>query len=390
MSATPDFTDEEIEQFRADTPSCARLTHFNNAGMSLSPQTVINTVFAHVAREQRMGGYAAEAHVADRIAAGYQSLAKLVGAKSSEMAFMHNATRAWEMAVAAFPWAAGDRIIAHESEYIANRFSLIALEMRGVSVDRAGSTADGCIDPKSVAALIRPETKLICVTHVPSTHGRINRVADVGKVAKEAGVPMIVDACQSAGQIELDVEALGCDLLAGTGRKYLRGPRGTGFLYVRENLLDKLEPCFPDYHSARYAGPDAIAFMEGAKRFETYEHNVAAKLGLIRAVDYFLEAGPERVEARVRALSDELQEALRVAGMEVLPGQASGIVVFVHPRLDTDQVKAGLAEQGINVSISTRHFEKPAQGLRASVHYYNTSEEIERLSTALSGLVTSH
>ena len=390
MSVLSPFSDDELARFRADTPSCARLAHFNNAGMSLSPQTVINTVFAHVAREQRMGGYAAEAHIQDRLEAGYASLAKLVGAKPTEMAFMHNATRAWEMAVAAFPWAAGDRIIAHESEYIANRFSLIRLQQKGVIVDRAGSREDGCIDPQSVAALIRPETKLICVTHVPSTNGRVNPVAEVGTIARAAAVPMIVDACQAAGQIVLDVEALGCDILVGTGRKYLRGPRGTGFLYVRESLLEKLEPMFPDYHSAGYDGPDGIAFVEGAKRFETYEHNVAAKLGFIRAVDYALEIGMDRIEARVRALSQLLQDALREAGMDVLPRQQSGIVVFSHPEIEPGEVKTELAERGINVSVSTRHFEEPASAIRASVHYYNSTLEIATLSTALAGLVTSH
>ena len=372
-----------LDRARRDTPICARLAHFDNAGMSLTPQPVLNTVFAHLSREQRMGGYAAEADRAERLDAGYASLARLVGGKPHEIAFMLNASRAWELALASLRLGPGDRVIAHHTEYVANRLSLNLLRRDGVEVDLVGSDAAGNMDSDAVRKAVTPHTRAICATHVPSTHGRVNPVAQIGAVAREAGVPFFLDACQSAGQIHLDVEAIGCDVLTATGRKFLRGPRGTGFLWVRESLLPKLEPRFPDFRSARYDGPDGVAFVGTARKFETYEHPVAAKLGFIRAVDYALELGMPAIEARVRHLSAILRSALRDAGMTVLPDQTSGIVVFDHPEMEPETVRAALASRRINVSVSTRDFDTPARAVRASVHYYNTEEEIDVIVAAL-------
>ena len=356
----------------------SRLVHLDNAGMSLSPQPVLNTVMAHLAREQRMGGYRAEADQAERLAAGYGSVAELVGGKAQEIAFMHNATLAFDVALLSLGLAEGDRVILHRSSYASNRMALLRLRERGVVLDEVGSTADGNIDPDAVRAAVRDDTRLICATHVPSTHGRINPVARVGAVAREAGVPYLLDACQSAGQVALDVEAIGCTMLAATGRKFLRGPRGTGFLWVSESVMDRLEPLMPDYRSARLT-EDGYRLADGAVRFENYEHNVAAKLGFIRAVDYALDVGPERIEARVRELSRVLQAALTEAGMKVLPDQESGIVVWSHPWLDATEVHGRLAERGVVTSVSRRFFDVPETAVRTSIHYYNTDAEVGRL-----------
>ena len=379
-----------IERVRRDTPACARLAHFNNAGMSLTPQPVLNTVFRHLGREQGMGGYRAEAHIAERLDAGYGSVARLVGADASEIAFMANATRAWEIALASLDLQPGDRVVAHASEYVSNRFSLMRLQRRGVAVDMAASRPDGTVDPDSVADLVGPRTRAVCITHVPSTLGIVNPAAEIGAVTRESDALYMLDACQSAGQLHLDVDAIGCDILAATGRKFLRGPRGTGFLYVRGNVLDRLDPVFPDYRSARFSGPDNYRFVPGARRFETYEHSVAAKLGFIRAVDYALEIGLPAIEGRVRELSTLLRNGLRDAGMDVLAGdaQTSGIVVFTHPAVAPAAAKTQLAEQSINVSVSTRDHQAPHAAIRASVHYYNTPQEIDRLAHALAAMVT--
>jgi len=380
-----------LDKVRRDTPACARLAHFNNAGMALTPQPVLNTVFRHLGREQGMGGYRAEAHVRDRLDAGYQSLATLLGARPSEIAFMANATRAWEIALASLELGKGDRIIAHRSEYVANLFSLFRLRDRGVVIDWADSDSRGRVLPGSVASLIRGETRAVCITQIPSTYGILNPVAEVGALTRNTDIIYFLDACQSVGQLDIDVETIGCDVLAGTGRKFLRGPRGTGFLYVRESALDQLSPPFPDYTSARFDGPESFAFVKGARRFETYEHSVASRLGLIRAIDYALELGPKAIEGRVRKLSTAMRQALDGAGMDVLGGQAqaAGIVVFTHPTVTPEAAKAQLADRGINVSVATREYQSPRTAIRASVHYYNTPQEIDRLAQALGDLVTS-
>ena len=363
---------------------CARLAHFDHAGMSLTPQPVLNTVMAHLAREQRMGGYRAEADQAERLAAGYTSLAKLVGGRPSEIAFTHNATLAWDVALLSLDLQEGDRVILHSSAYASNRMALLRLRRRGVHLDAVGSTPDGNMDPDAVRAAIGGRTRLVCATHVPSTHGRINPVASVGAVAREACLPYLLDACQSAGQIALDVEATGATMLSATGRKFLRGPRGTGFLWVHEDWHDRLDPPMPDYRSARLTS-DGYALADGAVRFESYEHSVAARLGLIRAVDYALEVGPRRIESRIRALSQTLQTALREAGMDVLPDQASGIVVWTHPTLDAATVQSRLAEIGIVTSTSRRRT-APLSAVRTSLHYLTTGDEIDRLAAAVRAL----
>ena len=387
-----DFPEELLERVRADTPNCARLTCLDNAGMSLTPQPVLNTVFAHLAREQRLGGYRAAHAVRKRLESGYASLAAFVGGRASEIAFVMNATRAWDLALASLELGEGDRVIAHASEYVSNRFALARLARRGVEVDWAGSRPDGTVDPDSVAALIRSETRLVCITHVPSTRGIVNPAGEIGRLARAAGVPYLLDACQSAGQIPLDVEALGCDMLAATGRKFLRGPRGTGFLWVREAMLDKLDPPFPDYTSAVPDGRDGYVWVAGARRFETFEHPVAARLGFIRAVEYALELGLEAIADRVAELARHLRETMREIGMEGVETSepVSGIVTFHHPRLDPREALAALAERDIVVSVSARHGREPRRVLRASVHYYNTSTEIDRLAVALGELVTAH
>jgi cysteine desulfurase / selenocysteine lyase len=235
--------------------------------------------------------------------------------------------------------------------------------------------------------------KLVAITHVPTQGGLVNPAEEIGVAAREVGVPFLLDACQSVGQMPVDVDRIGCDMLTATGRKFLRGPRGTGFLYVRREFLSQLEPPFLDLHAATWTAPDRYEMRPDARRFENWETNYAAKIGLGVAVDYALFWGLEPIRARVTGLADRLRHQLSSRDGVHVHDQGvrrCGIVTFTVDGVPAEDVERQLHENGVNVSVSLveyarldlQHRALPDL-VRASVHYYNTDEELEQLVSAL-------
>lgn len=385
-----------VDRLREETPGCAEVLHFNNAGAALMPQPVVDTVVRHLQLERDIGGYEAEWKVADELAGFYSEFALLLNAEPAEIAYVENATRAWDMAFYAVPFKPGDRVITHASEYSSNYLALLQQSKRlGIHIDLAPSDRFGQVDVAGLEALICDDTSLIAITHVPTQGGLVNPAEAIGDVARQHGVLYLLDACQSAGQIELDVGKIGCDMLSGTGRKFLRGPRGTGFLYVSADCLERLDPPFIDMRAADWTEPQRYRFANGARRFENWESYVAGKLGLARAARYANALGLAAIEQRVSALADELRGRLEQetdVAVHDLGERRSGIVTFRKANESPVATASRLQERGINVSVTDRlsaqidFSQRDLDSLvRASVHYYNTSEECARFVHALVG-----
>ena len=392
----------DVERARRETPGCEHVLHFNNAGASLMPRPVLDAVTGHLQFEARIGGYEAAAAAHDALEHLYDAAARLLGCGRDEIAYVENATRAWDMAFYAVAGTLrpGDRILTPVAEYASNYIAYLQTAMRtGVVIDVIPNDERGQLSIAALERAIDKRVKLIAITHVPTNGGLVNPAAAVGRVARAARVPYLLDACQSAGQMPLSVDELGCDMLSGTGRKYLRGPRGTGFLYVRSSLLERLEPPFLDLHAATWVARDRYEIRPDARRFENWESNVAGKVGLGVAIDYALSLGLPAIQSRVYALAAGLRERLAgLTGVTVrdLGAERCGIVTFTVEGHEPAEIKARLAAERINVTTSSRagsRLDMEARGLsglvRASVHYYNTEEEIERFCQTLASIISA-
>ncbi|MGW4383972.1 aminotransferase class V-fold PLP-dependent enzyme [Kitasatospora sp. NPDC004531] len=388
----------DITQLRARTPGCAESAFFDSAGSALHSESVTRTVIDHLLLESRIGGYAAEDRVSERLQGVYASVARLLGAAPEEIALVDSATRAWDMAFYSIPFRPGDRILTSRSEYPSNGVAFLQAKQRhGVSVEPIPDDEHGQVDLEALAAMLgQGGVRLVAVNHMPTSNGLVQPAAEIGALARRAGALYLLDACQSVGQLPLDVRQIGCHLLSAAGRKFLRGPRGTGFLYVDQELVTQLDPPQLDLHSATWTGPDSFEIRPDARRFETWERGYAALLGLGTAVDEALELGLEPIRARVDALAGRLRAGLsELDGVRVHDrGQVrSGLVTFTKDGRDTQGLVDGLRAAGVTTIMSrpsaakfdTRP-EKPSEVVRASVHYYNTDQEIGQLLDAVAKL----
>ena len=385
----------DIARARRETPACEKLIHFNNAGASLMPQPVARSLHAYLDQEERIGGYETVGREQEALEHFYQATATLLNCSGKEIAFIENATRAWDMAFYSFNFNSGDRILTSVSEYGSN---VIAYNQQakkyGVEIVFVPDDEYGQLDTHALQDLIDDRVKLISISHIPTGGGLLNPAAEVGQIARAAGIPYLLDSCQGAGQLPLDVEALGCDMLSGTGRKYLRGPRATGFLYVREEWIEKLEPPFLDQHAATLISPTEYQVSEDARRFENWEQFFAGKVALGVAIDYALEWGIEAIQTRAFSLASRLRDQLsNLDGVHLADcgKQQCAIVTFYTEQMSAEDIYSAMAGEQINVSVSDGSgtlvsFQR--RGLtavvRASLHYFNTDEEIDYFVQVLS------
>ena len=391
-----------VEALRAATPGCTQVTHLNNAGCALPPAIVTDTMVSHLRLEEAIGGYEAYSQARDRIAGVYASVGALVNVPIERVALVESATVAWDRGLQAIafsdPLAPGDRMLVSGSEYASNVLPLLQLARRtGASVEVIPDGADGSVDVEALGDMLDERVRIVSVNHAPSQNGLVNDVVAIGDMLRMHGSPAwyLVDACQSVGQLPVDMGRIGCDVLSATGRKFLRGPRATGFLVVSQRMLDDLEPFPLDLHAATWTTLDDYDLAEGAARFESWEKAYAALLGMGAAIDYALACGIEPLADRIGLLAQRAR-----AGLAEIPGVTvrdrgsvqSGIVTI---RVDDPAgVVAGLRGRGINTSLSTPDYSRidfgrdQAPGLvRISPHAYNTEAEVDRAIATIAELV---
>jgi cysteine desulfurase / selenocysteine lyase len=384
----------DLNRARQETPGCQHVTHFNNAGAALMPQPVLAVTLDHLHREAQIGGYEAADKMTAELTEFYKVTADLLNCHPDEIAFVENATRAWDMAFYAIPLAAGDRILTGSASYGSNYLALLQRANQvGAHIEVVPNDESGQISLTALREMLDERVKLIELTHMPTNGGLVNPAEAVGQLAREAGVLYLLDACQSAGQMPLDVQAIGCDFLSATGRKYLRGPRGTGFLYVRRVRLAELEPPFIDIRAADWVERNRYEWQPNARRFENWERNVAGQLGLAAAVRYAQQWGLANIWRRVAGLAAELRHrlaALPHVTVHDLGSVKSGLVTFTVNGRSATAVQQYLHRQQINVSVSrigSTRLDMEARGLtelvRASLHYYNSEAEIGRFCDLL-------
>ena len=439
QTEAPGLDEETVTRLRADTPGLEgfvertpeAVAHFNNAGSSLPPKCVLDAQLEYLEREAIAGGYETVEERSEDLVRPYNAIADLLNCEPSEIAIGQSATSMWQAAFGCFEFDEGDRILTARAEYASNAIAYLqTCERTGAVVEFVPCDERGQLDAAELERMIVDDTKgpvkLVSVTHVPTSGGLVNPAAAIGAVTQKHGIPYLLDACQSVGQMPVDVEEIGCDLLVGTGRKYLRGPRGvgtyilflvwaiglttcfvstlTGFLYASDAFLEKTDaqPVMLDLHGARWDSMGTYTPAPGATRFEQYEVSFAAKVGLGIAAEYALDVGVEKAWERIQWLAECARKRLEtIDGVTVwdVGEERCGIISFSVDGVDAGDVRKWLGEHGCNVWTSNvrrntraewegreESEDMPEEVIRASVHYFNAEWEVDKLCAAVEGL----
>jgi selenocysteine lyase/cysteine desulfurase len=392
--------DSRLARWRADTPGTQHRNHLNNAGAALMPAPVLDAIQRHLVLESETGGYEAADRRAAEVASAYDALGGIVGAPARNVAIVGSATAAFVQAMSSFDFAPGDAIVTTRCDYTSYQITFLALAKRlGVRVLHADDLPEGGVDPASVRALLqRIRCRLVHVSWVPTNSGLVQDVEAVGAVCEEAGVPFLVDACQAAGQLEIDVARMRCDYLSATGRKFLRGPRGIGFLYASDRALARGDhPLFVDMRGAEWTSPGEYRIADSARRYEDWEFAYALVLGLGAAARYAAEVGIDTARERSWMLAARLREGFAaIPGVRILDRGRTrcAIVTLAVDGRDARKVEREMKRRGINVNSSLREYgqydftEKGVDAaLRVSPHYYNSEQEIAQAIEVLGEVI---
>jgi selenocysteine lyase/cysteine desulfurase len=396
----------QLDAWRADTPGTDYRNHLNNAGAALMPSPVIGAIEDHITLESEIGGYEAADERTNAVEAAYNDLAAVIGTHARNVAVVANATAGFIQALSVFDFVRGDVIVTSRSDYTSNQIQYLALGERiGVSIVHAPDLPEGGVDPSAVREILAKRNgsarHVVAMSWVPTNSGLVQDMEAVGVICEEFEVPFIVDACQAVGQIPIDVSRLRCDYLSATARKFLRGPRGIGFMYASDRALARGDhPLFVDMRGARWVSPDNYEVADSAKRFEDWEFPYALVLGQGAAARYALDVGVDVAQERSWMLAGRLRTALeKVQGSRLLDRGKTpcAIVTVAFARVDAQEIVNHLRSGDINAVASFREYGQLDFGdkgveaaVRLSPHYYNTEEEIDAAAYEIDEYVRTH
>lgn len=383
-----------LKNLRDDTLGTAHHIHLNNAGASLPPNVVVDRMIKHLLFEQQIGGYEAQASVDDELNDFYVQAARLINCEPDEIAFSESATNGWQRFFYSVPLTKSDRVITFQNEYASNFLSLLRQQERyGFAIDVIPSDREGNICLATLEKKMNDDVKIVLLAHMPSQSGQLTPARAIGEIVKRHDALFILDATQTIGQYPIDVKEIPCDVMCATGRKFLRGPRGSGFLFVRRAIAERTKSAVIDLQSAQWTSVLNYRFADGATRFENWECNVAAKLGLKEAMRYANQLGMENIWRRGQTLSTRLREGLKNIPTARLcdPGTTFGnIVTVVVEGMPCADVVQKLAKEGIAINRSLREYalldfgaRNQTEVCRISPHYYNSEDEIDRALDAI-------
>jgi cysteine desulfurase / selenocysteine lyase len=380
----------DLNQLRADTPGCLHRIHLNNAGASLVPRVVTEAIHKHLSLEEQIGGYEAADLLQLEINGFYDAAARLLQVKPQNIAYTTSATDAYSRALSSIAFKKGDTILTTSNDYISNHLAFLSLQKRfGISIVQATNTPEGDTDLEDVARKLKQyNPRLVAVTHVPTNSGLVQPVAAIGQLVKNTDALYLVDACQSLGQLPVHADELQCDFLTGTFRKFLRGPRGAGLMYVSDKALGLgLEPLFIDMRGADWTGPDSYQPQPTARRFEDWEFAYALVLGSKVALEYLLTLNLQEIVQRNQHLCQLLTHQLTtIPGLTLLDkgSERSSIITFTLEGTTPGSIQHYIQEGGFNITMSYKNYalidynQKGVEwAVRVSPHYFNLETEIE-------------
>lgn len=385
-----------LEKIREDTAGCSNKIFLNSAGSSLMPKVVVESMITYLRQEEEIGGYDLAKKEKGPIENLYKEVAKLLNSQVKNIAFTYNATDAYSRALSSIPFKSGDYILTTDDDYASNQISFLGLQKRfGILIARGKNLPNGDLDLNDFESQIKQiKPALIAVTHIPTNSGMIQPVVEIGELCKKFGIWYLLDACQSIGQIGVDVQKIGCDFLSATGRKFLRGPRGTGLLFLSDRVIHEgLEPLMMDLHGAEWIGFDHYKAEMNAKRFEFWEFSYTSLIGLSAAIHYANNIGIENIENYNFKLMHLLRSELsKNSSLRILDkgSRQSSLLTFDIPGKSIEKLEYELKSNKVYYSISTKNaalidFTKKGieYAIRLSPHYFNSLEEMQKVSEIL-------
>ncbi|MBA5777328.1 aminotransferase class V-fold PLP-dependent enzyme [Stappia sp. F7233] len=385
---------------RQGIPHVDDFIHLNNAAGSLADQRVHDAIKAHLELEARSGSTEAMNAVSSKLEQLYSAVAAFVGGTADQMLVADSHTNAWQRPFLAVDLKPGDVVLVGSSEWGGN-LSMIHHTCRrtGASYKVVPDDASGRMDLRTFESALKDKrVKLVCTTWVAATSGQVNPVEEIGELMRQTEALHFVDGAQAIGQFPVDIRNLNCDLLTVSARKFVRGPRGTGFAWISKRFLNEYKPLGVDQFAAPWEN-DAPHLRGDARRFETGESNYAARLGLLSALELILTRDISADFTVIKELAAQARARLSsTEGITVLEGNegSCGLVTFLADGVAPAKIAADLRQSRINISAPTTRYGPlymAARGWNAinrlSPHAFNTADEIDKACDAIATSVKS-